>query len=67
MNARRDSGVSLLGNVIWFLAIGWWLALAHLFAAVALACTIIGIPLALASVKMAGLAIAPFGKRIVAR
>lgn len=64
-NPRRDAGLSTLGNVAWFLVGGWWLAILHLFLAVLLAITIIGLPLAAASVKMAGLALAPFGKQIV--
>jgi len=66
-DGRRDAGISLLGNVIWFLVGGCWLVVAHVLAALLLACTIIGIPLAVASLKMAGLALAPFGKRIVPR
>lgn len=62
---QRDAGLSLLGNVAWFLVGGWWLAIAHVFFAIVLAVTIIGAPLALASLKMAGLALAPFGKRVV--
>jgi len=46
---------------------GWYLALAHLVVAIFLALTIIGFPLAIASAKMAGLALAPFGKKIVPR
>lgn len=64
-NPRRDAGLSTLGNVAWFLVGGWWIAILHLVLAVLLAITIIGLPLAAASVKMAGLAIAPFGKQIV--
>jgi uncharacterized membrane protein YccF (DUF307 family) len=56
---------SALGNVLWFLLSGWWLALAHLFAGLLLCLTIIGIPFGVASFKMAGLAIAPLGKEIV--
>ena len=56
---------SVIGNVIWFVVAGWWLAIAHLVSALALAITIIGIPLALADLKMIPLALAPFGKQIV--
>jgi uncharacterized membrane protein YccF (DUF307 family) len=64
---RPDRGValSILGNVIWFVFGGLWLALGHLFAGVLLCITIIGIPLGIASFKMAGLALAPFGKDVV--
>ena len=61
----RDAGLSTLGNVIWFVFGGLWLALAHLIVGLLLCVTIIGIPLGLASIKMAGLAIAPFGRQIV--
>jgi len=64
---QRDAGLSTLGNVLWFLVGGWWLALAHVIFALFLVITIIGAPLALASLKMAGLALAPFGKKIVPR
>jgi uncharacterized membrane protein YccF (DUF307 family) len=61
----RDVGLSLLGNVIWFFFGGLWLALGHLIAGLLLMLTIIGIPFGVASIKMAGLALAPFGKMIV--
>ena len=60
-----DEGVSIAANVIWVILGGWWLALAHVVAGVILCITIIGIPLGLASFKMAGLAFLPFGKEIV--
>jgi uncharacterized membrane protein YccF (DUF307 family) len=63
----RDAGLSTLGNVIWFLFGGLWLALGHFFAGVLLCLTIIGIPFGLASFKLAGLALTPFGKQIVPR
>jgi uncharacterized membrane protein YccF (DUF307 family) len=54
-----------LGNVIWLLLAGWWLALGHLVAAILLAITIIGLPFAWAHLKLAGLALWPIGKIIV--
>ena len=57
--------LGLLGNVIWFVLAGWWLALGHLAHAVVLAVTIIGIPFAFQHLKLALLAIAPIGKEIV--
>lgn len=54
-----------LGNIIWLVLAGWWLALGHLVAAVALAITIIGIPFAWAHLKLAALALWPIGKVIV--
>ncbi len=56
---------SLLGNIIWFLLAGWWLALSHLLVALLFFVTIIGIPLGLQAVKLAHLSLAPLGKQIV--
>ena len=62
----RDAGtLGFLGNVVWFLLAGWWLALAHLVLAAGLAITIIGIPFAWAHLKLAGLSLAPVGKAVV--
>jgi uncharacterized membrane protein YccF (DUF307 family) len=55
----------LLGNIIWLLLAGWWLALGHLITAVLLAITVIGIPFAWAHLKLAGIALWPIGKMIV--
>jgi uncharacterized membrane protein YccF (DUF307 family) len=55
----------LLGNIVWLVLAGWWLALGHLITAVALAITIIGIPFAWAHLKLAGIALWPIGKDIV--
>ncbi|MCE5421163.1 MAG: YccF domain-containing protein [Acidithiobacillus sp.] len=57
--------LSLLGNIIWILLCGWWLALGHLISALLCAITIIGIPFAIQNIKLAALALAPFGKEIV--
>ena len=65
---REDLGTGpfgTLGNLIWLILAGWWLALGHLITAVGLAITIIGIPFAWAHLKLAGLAIWPIGKMIV--
>lgn len=61
----HDVGLGCLGNAIWFVFGGVWLAIGHLIAGVLLCLTVIGIPLGIASFKMAGLALAPFGKQIV--
>lgn len=61
----RDAALSCLGNAIWLVFGGVWLALGHLIAGLLLCMTVIGIPLGIASFKMAGLALAPFGKQIV--
>src|SRR5277367_747692 len=54
-----------LGNIIWFIFAGWWLALGHLLFALGYAVTIIGLPFAWAHLKLAGLALWPVGKMIV--
>ena len=64
--AKPTAGaMSLLGNVIWFIFSGLWLALGHLLVGLLLCVTIIGIPFGIASFKMAGLAVFPLGKEIV--
>lgn len=60
-----DGGISCLGNIIWFVFGGLWLAAGHLLTGLLLCLTIVGIPLGIASFKMAGAALAPFGKTVV--
>jgi uncharacterized membrane protein YccF (DUF307 family) len=63
---RDDAGApSLIGNVIWFILAGWWLALAHLVSGVLMCLTIIGIPLGLANFKLIPVSLVPFGREIV--
>jgi uncharacterized membrane protein YccF (DUF307 family) len=63
---RSDAGVaSIIGNIIWIIFAGWWLALAHIVTAVALAVTIIGIPLAVANLKLIPVSLVPLGRVIV--
>jgi uncharacterized membrane protein YccF (DUF307 family) len=63
---RPEAGAgSAVGNVVWFLIAGWWLALFHLGFGLLLAITIIGIPFAIVHVKLAGLALRPYGKDVV--
>lgn len=57
--------LGFLGNVIWLVLAGWWLALAHLVTAICLAITIIGIPFAWAHVKLMGISLWPIGRMIV--
>jgi uncharacterized membrane protein YccF (DUF307 family) len=57
--------LGVIGNLIWLVLAGWWLALGHLVTAVLLAVTIIGIPFAWAHLKLAGIALWPIGKEIV--
>ncbi len=61
----RHKGLSVIGNVLWFVLAGWWLALGHVLTGIALCLTIIGIPLGIADIKMAGAALVPFGRRVV--
>jgi uncharacterized membrane protein YccF (DUF307 family) len=65
---RSDLGsgpLGVIGNIIWLVVAGWWLALVHVATAVLLALTIIGLPFAWAHIKLAGLALWPIGKMIV--
>ena len=55
----------LLGNIVWLVLAGWWLALGHLLTAILWAVTIVGIPFAWAHLKLAGLALWPIGKMVV--
>ncbi len=56
---------STVANVLWFVLAGWWMALSHLLLGVVLCLTIIGIPLGLGNFRLAAVAIAPLGKKIV--
>jgi uncharacterized membrane protein YccF (DUF307 family) len=63
---RPDAGAaSLVGNVIWFILAGWWLALGHVITGVAMCLTVIGIPLGLANFKLIPVSLTPFGREIV--
>src|ERR1700742_1982667 len=68
LTGQSDIGtgpLGLIGNLIWLVLAGWWLALGHLLTAIALAVTIIGIPFAWAHLELAGIALWPIGKVIV--
>jgi uncharacterized membrane protein YccF (DUF307 family) len=56
---------ALIGNVVWFVLAGWWLALGHLLTALLLAITIVGIPFAWAHLKLAGISLWPVGRDVV--
>lgn len=63
---RRDAGApSCVGNVLWLVLAGWWLALGHIVSGIALCVTIIGIPLGIANFKMVPVSLLPLGKEIV--
>ena len=66
IDRRPRAGVgSLIGNILWLILFGWWLAIGHLVSGVALCLTIIGIPLGLASFKIIPITLFPLGVQIV--
>ena len=66
IDRRETAGVaSLIGNIIWIILFGWWLAIGHLVFGIAMCLTIIGIPLGLASFKIIPITLFPLGVRIV--
>lgn len=62
---KDDSPLGLIANIIWIIFFGWELALANLISALIFGITIIGIPFAVQSLKLAQLSLMPFGKDIV--
>jgi len=63
---RPDAGApSLIGNILWLILAGWWLAIAHLITGILLCITIIGIPLGLANFKLIPVTFTPLGREIV--
>ena len=67
VNKPRAGVFSFLGNVIWIIAAGWWLALTHIVTGLLLCVTIIGIPLGIANFKLISISLMPLGKEIVAK
>lgn len=70
MTGQTDIGTGVLGtlgNVIWFVLAGWWLALGHVLSGAACLLTIIGIPFGIQHLKLAGIALAPIGRTVVRR
>ena len=70
LSGRTDIGTGALGaigNIIWFVLAGWWLALGHVLSAAACFLTIIGIPFGIQHLKLAGISVAPIGKTVVRR
>src|SRR6266704_2953601 len=66
IDRRPRAGIaSVIGNVVWIVLFGWWLAIGHLVTGVALCLTIIGFPLGLASFKIIPITLLPLGVRIV--
>lgn len=68
---RRDDvgtgGLGVVGNVIWFVFAGVWLAIGHVLSAISCFVTIIGIPFGVQHLKLAGIALAPIGQTIVTK
>lgn len=62
---KTPAGMALIGNVIWFVIAGVWLAIGHVVTAAAQAVTIIGLPLAWANLKLIPVTCFPFGKKVV--
>ncbi|MFI0353324.1 YccF domain-containing protein [Actinomadura sp. 9N407] len=63
---RTDAGAaSTIGNIIWVIFAGWWLALGHIVTGIALCITIIGIPLGIANFKLIPVSLTPLGREIV--
>lgn len=63
---RVDAGAgSTIGNFVWIILFGWWLALTHLLTGIAMCLTIIGIPLGLGNFKLIPVSLTPLGREIV--
>ncbi|MDR2876984.1 MAG: YccF domain-containing protein [Chromatiales bacterium] len=70
LHQKDDIGTGaagLLGNIIWFICAGVWLAIGHVCSALACFITIIGFPFGIQHLKLAGIALAPIGKTIVTK
>ena len=65
VESPRSGIFSLIGNVIWVIVAGWWLALGHVITAIPLVISIIGIPMAWANLKLIPVSLMPLGKQIV--
>jgi len=57
--------LGVLGNIVWFILAGVWLAIGHVLCALVNFITIIGIPFGIQHLKLAGISLAPIGKTIV--
>lgn len=65
--SEGSGAFTALGNLLWLVSVGWWLAAAHVIFGLVLCLTLIGIPMGIASFKMVGMAFVPFGRKIVDR
>ncbi|MFT4148217.1 MAG: YccF domain-containing protein [Micrococcaceae bacterium] len=63
---KHTSGfIADVGNIIWIILCGWWLALGHILTGIAMCITVVGIPLGIASFKMVPISLFPLGTQIV--
>ncbi|MGW1779053.1 YccF domain-containing protein [Streptomyces sp. NPDC002143] len=63
---RRDAGApSCLGNLLWLILAGWWLAIGHIVTGFLLCLTIIGVPFGIANFKLIPVSLFPLGREIV--
>ncbi len=70
LNRQGDigtGGLGLVGNILWFIFAGLWLAIGHVASALLCFVTIVGIPFGIQHLKLAGIALAPIGKTIVTK
>lgn len=67
VRTRSPGLLAGIGNLLWIVLAGWWLALAHIVTGIALCLTVIGIPMGIANFKMVSMAFAPFGREVVER
>lgn len=70
LTGREDLGTGLfgaVGNILWFVFAGLWLAIGHLATACVCFITIIGIPFGVQHLKLAALTLAPVGKTIISK
>ncbi|KHG33196.1 YccF domain-containing protein [Sulfurospirillum sp. MES] len=68
LHQKEDIGTGtwgLIGNILWFIFAGFWLAIGHIMSAFACAITIIGIPFAIQHVKLAIISLAPIGMSVI--
>jgi uncharacterized membrane protein YccF (DUF307 family) len=61
----RPGVLSMIGNVIWIIVAGWWIALGHVITAIPMFVSIVGIPLGIANLKLIPVSLVPLGKEIV--
>ena len=65
VDAPSSGALAGIGNVLWLILAGWWLALGHIVTGAVMCLTIVGIPLGIANFKLIPVSLLPLGKRIV--